>query len=164
VGTELQAKFGTSDIVQRSLTVAVEQLSDFRGTTAAELRAWMRQILINQGKQARRGYAVDKRDVRRETSLEAGDSQPAVAEPADQQPTPATHALADEQADIVRRLITQLPETYQTVIRLRSWEELSFEEIAVRMNMSTSGAAKTWYRALVEIQELYRQENESRIH
>lgn len=164
VDPQHQAKLGASDLVQQSMAVAVEQLTDFRGSTVAEFRGWLRQILINQARLARRGYAAEKRDVRRETGLAGNDSRAVVPELADGQLTPATHALAGEDAERIRRLIDQLPEDYQSVIRLRNWEDLSFEAIAVRMNLSTSGAAKTWYRALVEIQKLYRQQDESRAH
>ncbi len=162
----LQAKVGPSDIVQQSMVRAVEQLEQYRGSTAAEFKGWLRQILVNEAKLARRGYEADKRDLRRETRIGPAvddSSQVTGHEPADAQLTPRAHALADEQSAVVRQLIDQLPEQFQTVIRLRNWEELSFEEIGRRMNMSTSGVAKLWYRALVELQKLYQQQNESRI-
>ncbi len=159
----LHAKLGPSDIVQNSMLRAVEQLPQYRGGTEAEFRGWVRQILVNETRLARRGFAADKRDVRREQGLNPSESGAVSHEPADQGLTPATDALADEQALEVQRLIGGLPESYQTVIRLRNWEELSFEQIADRMGMSTSGVAKIWYRALVEIQKIYQRENESRI-
>ncbi len=159
----LHAKLGPSDIVQNSMLRAVEQLPQYRGGTEAEFKGWLRQILVNETRLARRGFATDKRDVRREQGLNASESGTVSHEPADQGLTPATDALADEQALAVKRLISGLPETYQTVIRLRNWEEMSFEQIGHRMGMSTSGVAKIWYRALVEIQKIYQRENESRI-
>lgn len=163
----LQAKLGPSDVVQQSMLRAAEELDAWRGSTVAEFRGWLRQILINEARLARRGFAAGMRDLRREaagapdgTDASHGGSP----EPADLQLTPRAHALADEQAELVRQLIDQLPEASQQVIRMRNWEELSFEQIGERMNMSTSGVAKIWYRALVEIQKLYQRQHESRIN
>ncbi len=162
VEAPLRRKLSPSDVVQQSFVRAVEQLPDYRGNTSLEFKGWLRQILINEIRQGRRVLAADKRDVRREMPLggEASDQQP--RELIDRYSTPAALALADEQAAAVRRILQRLPENYQTVIRLRNWEELSFEVIGARMNLSTSGAAKVWYRALVAVRQLYQQEHESR--
>lgn len=159
----LQTKLGPSDIVQQSMLRAAEELDQFRGSNEAEFKGWLRQILINETRLARRGFATDKRDIQRERSASPGDSTVEAPELTDPELTPATHALADEQAAVIRQLIDQLPEEYRTVVRLRNWEELTFEAIAERMNLSTSGVAKIWYRALIEIQKLYQQAHESRI-
>lgn len=159
----LQMKLGPSDIVQQSMMRAAKDLDHFRGSSEAEFKGWLRQILINETRLAQRTFATNKRDVRREQEADAGEVSNATPELADSALTPATQILADEQAAMVRRLIDQLPEEYRTVVQLRNWEELTFEAIAERLNMSTSGVAKIWYRALVEIQKLYQRENESRI-
>ncbi len=158
----LRGKTGPSDIVQQSMIRAVENFGDYRGQSEAEFRGWLRQIVVNEARLAHRGFTANKRDARREQALQPDDSTAAAREPAAHDPTPATNLLAAEQSAAIKQLISQLPENYQTVIRLRNWEDLSFEEIGQRMGMSTSGAAKVWYRALVEIQRLYEQENDSR--
>ena len=164
VADQLQAKLGPSDIVQQSLVRAVEKFSEYRGTTGAEFKGWLRQILVNEVRLARRGYAADKRDVRREvefTGEGATEAPGGQRDPPAKDLTPRAQALADEQAEIVQGLLEQLPENLRTVVRLRNWEELSFEEIGQRLNMSTSGVAKIWYRALVELQRLFQQQHES---
>ena len=155
---QLHAKLGPSDIVQQSMLRAFQELPQYRGTTDAEFKAWLRQILINETRLARRGFAANKRDLRREQRLDAIASSDESQDPFDGALTPASRTLADEQSAAVQRLIGLLPESYQTVIRLRNWEEFTFEEIATRMGMSVSGVAKIWYRALVEIQLLYQRE------
>jgi len=165
VDPHLQGKFGPSDIVQQSMMKAVEELPHFRGTTTVEFKGWLRQILVNEANMARRTFAAAKRDIRREVALEPADTTSGVLrvlDPIDEHPTPRASALAREQADRVRGLMDQLPENYRQVVRMRNWEELSFEEIGARMNMSTSGVAKIWYRALIEVQRLYQLQNESR--
>ena len=41
--------------------------------------------------------------------------------------------MADEEALLVARAWASLPKDYEEVIRLRHWEDLSFDEIAARM-------------------------------
>lgn len=159
----LQGKLGPSDIVQQSMIRAVENFGDYRGQSEAEFRGWLRQIVINEARLAQRGFAAGKRDARREHPLQAEDPGEIFCDPTDRNLTPPAQILAAEQSEVIKQLIEKLPENYQTVIRLRNWEDLSFDEIGMRMDMSTSGVAKLWYRALVEIQKLYQQQDESRI-
>jgi hypothetical protein len=42
IGPELQAKFGASDLVQDTFIEAQRHLAGFRGTSNAEMRAWLR--------------------------------------------------------------------------------------------------------------------------
>src|SRR5258708_21186979 len=43
----LQPKGGASDLVQETLVDAVRDFARFRGTREEELRAWLRQLLLN---------------------------------------------------------------------------------------------------------------------
>src|SRR5688572_15075563 len=45
--SHFQAKFDASDVVQQALMEAVRAFPQFRGSTEAELTAWLRQILAH---------------------------------------------------------------------------------------------------------------------
>jgi DNA-directed RNA polymerase specialized sigma24 family protein len=49
-------KFGASDVVQQSMLIANDKIGGFNGQTKSEFLAWMRQILINECRQAVRGF------------------------------------------------------------------------------------------------------------
>src|SRR5260370_41088225 len=66
-----QAKLDPSDIVQQTLLQAHEARDQFRGQTAAERAAWLRQILARVLANAVRDLSRAKRDAGRERSLEA---------------------------------------------------------------------------------------------
>lgn len=67
----LRAKVDASDIVQQTLLQAHRGAADFRGADEAQLAAWLRQILARTLTHELRDMQREKRDVRRERSLEA---------------------------------------------------------------------------------------------
>lgn len=68
---DLRAKGGSSDLVQETCLEAHRDFARFRGTTAAELLAWLRQLLRNNARDFTRQYAGGgKRDPLREVPLE----------------------------------------------------------------------------------------------
>lgn len=153
---QASGKAGVSDIVQQSMIRAVEKINGFRGSSFDEFKGWLRQIVVNEARQTSRKLRADKRDARRERSIDS----PSVDSVkrfdfADSFPTPGTNAMADENAAEIMNALAKLPENFQQVIRLRNWDRMQFGQIAEQLSMSVSGAAKLWYRALVELQKQF---------
>ena len=68
---QLRGKVSSSDVVQETLLEAHRDFPQFRGKTEPELLAWLRKILIhNLGRLVERHVLAEKRNVRREVSLE----------------------------------------------------------------------------------------------
>src|SRR5712692_3211122 len=67
----LRGKLDASDVVQQTMLEAHQGLAQFRGRSAGEQVAWLRQILARNLANAVRDLARAKRDVARERSLEA---------------------------------------------------------------------------------------------
>lgn len=153
MNTAFQAKFGESDVVQQSIAVAIGKLDDFRGTSQGELFAWVRSIIHTQFLQNQRALLADKRNLFRERSIEPASSVRTLPGIADRFATPGTHAIRLEYAAAVEKALNQLSEEHQTVIRLRNWDQLSFPEIADRMNRSPNAVTKLWYRALIDLRK-----------
>jgi len=65
----VQAKLDASGIVQQTLLDAHLAQAEFRGTTEAELAAWLRTILANNLLNAVRSWKTQKRAAGRELSL-----------------------------------------------------------------------------------------------
>ena len=66
----LQSKFDPSDLVQQTLLQAHQAADHFEGDNDAQRAAWLRQILARTLLHQVRDFGREKRDVRRERSLE----------------------------------------------------------------------------------------------
>ena len=70
LGQRLRSKADSSDVVQDAFLAAHRDFADFRGTTEAELAAWLRRILATSlAGMARRYARTQRRDVRLERAL-----------------------------------------------------------------------------------------------
>jgi RNA polymerase sigma-70 factor (ECF subfamily) len=146
---DLQAKGGASDLVQETFLEAQRFFDRFEGTSAAELRAWLRGVLVHQSaKVGRRFHTTQKRRLAREVPLDPA-ARPAASEglPA-AGPTPSALLLARERQEVLLRALERLPEDYRRVMLLRYQKELTFEEIGREMRRSADAARMLWARAL----------------
>jgi RNA polymerase sigma-70 factor (ECF subfamily) len=70
------------------------------------------------------------------------------------QSTPSQHAAKREQAVLLAEALARLPDEFREVLVLRHLEELTFQEVAKRMNRGDSGVYKLWVRALAALREV----------
>ena len=155
VDPELRAKGGASDLVQETFLEAQRDFGRFRGTTEAELLAWLRQVLLHNVANFARHYRdTAKRDVRREIEFEAGRSSVNWRESiGDNTATPSRQAIGQETEESVQAALARLPEDYRQIILYRYQEKLPFEEIGKLMNRSSNAARKLWARAVERLQQ-----------
>lgn len=153
VNSHLRQKTGVSDIVQMSFVRIIENFDQFSGTTSGELKAWIRTIVKNEANSARTFFRSQKRDIDRERSI---DALADMRVPIDPQLTPTTQALNAEHKRILHEILNQMSTDDATVIRLRSFESLSFKEVGERMNRSQQAVSQLWYRAILKFEEKMR--------
>lgn len=146
-------KHSASDVVQDSFIDARRAIADFRGDSPAEFQAWLRAMVNHNVQDAWRHY-LDclKRDAARELPL---DSAVVDADLLSQQGTsPSGVVRHQEMQAMVARALEQLPENYQTIVRLRYWEQRTFEEIGQLMGKSSDAVRQMWYRAIDQFSQL----------
>ncbi|CAK8997165.1 Probable serine/threonine-protein kinase SCO3848, partial [Durusdinium trenchii] len=143
---EVRPKVAASDVVQQTFLEARRHFSQFQGDREAQLRGWLRRMLLNNVVDVTRHYSVSqKRCASREVALDGDNSAIHTEELlADRHDTPATRALTQERANLVQGAIARLDEDYRLVVQLRNFELLDFEEIGLRMNRSTNAVKKLW--------------------
>jgi RNA polymerase sigma-70 factor, ECF subfamily len=157
---DLKSKGGASDIVQETFLEAQRDFGRFEGSSAEELRAWLRQLLLhNVGTFTRRYRGTGKREIAREIALGADGSRPGIEQGlAGSTLSPSGVAIEHERALALRKALERLPEEYRRVVVLRFEEGRSFEEIGRLTDRSPDAARKVWSRAM----ERLRQEWEGR--
>lgn len=157
---QLRAKLGPSDIVQETLLKAQGDFHRFEGRTDAELRAWLRVILLNSVRDAgRRFQPGSKRDPRREQRLHALFHEQ-IAQPASAS-SPSKQAIHSEQTRDLQVAMSQLPNHYRRVIVLRNLERKSFEEAGADLGLGSDAARKLWLRAIDRLRQLIGARDES---
>lgn len=157
IDSRFQGKFSASDAVQQTLAVAWREWANCRAASDQQRLAWLRKILANQlGQLARQYTTCQRRDVRREISLErslAESSQRLEHFLADDQTSPSGAAVAREEQTRLAEVLEGLPANYRDVLVLRHLEELPFEEIARRLDRSPGAVRMLWVRALARLRD-----------
>jgi RNA polymerase sigma-70 factor (ECF subfamily) len=147
----VRAKVGASDVVQQTLLEAHRDFARFRGRTAGEQAAWLRQILARNLANAVRDLRRGKRDVARERPLQAALDESAsrleawlVAE----QSSPSQQAEQHERAVRLADALATLPENQREAVVLRHWHGCSLAEISERLGCTTAAVTGLLHRGL----------------
>lgn len=153
----LRGRVDTSDIVQQTLLKAWQAESQFTGETHEQRLAWLRSIVKNTIRDHhRRLIGSTKRGSGREqaaTDLFAK-GKPGLSQVAIEQGTTVSgEMLAVEEWNQLERSLDRLSDEQRRVIEMRHFEELSFSEIALRMNKSDPAVRMLWVRALRNLQQ-----------
>lgn len=160
LGEPLRGKLDASDIVQQTLLDAHRQRQQFRGQTPAEMAGWLRRMLACNLADAVRALRRDKRDVRRERSLDAALDESASrldAWLAAEQSSPSEHAIHSEEVLQVADAVAQLPDAQSDAIVLHYWQGLTLAEVAQRLGRTPAAVAGLLQRGLKALRTLLTQ-------
>ncbi len=156
----VRVRVSPSDVVQETLLEAHRDFGKFRGGSEGEFLAWLRQILVNNLSRAVEQHLLaDKRDVRREVSLEhlgASLERSTLrlgAVLADNLPSPSSNAQTQESLTALADALIELSPDYRTVIILRHLEGLPFSMVAERMQRTAGATRMLWLRAMDQLRE-----------
>jgi RNA polymerase sigma-70 factor (ECF subfamily) len=146
---DLRSKGGASDLVQQTFLEAQQGFARFQGHSQRDLLNWLAGVLRHNLADFRRRYRDRAaRHVAREQPLSdvkwpgLGDKLAAAT------PSPVDKAAAAEEAEALRQAVARLSDDYRRVIVLRHEEQLSFEDIALRMDRTPQAVRKLWFRAV----------------
>lgn len=154
LASELRPKAGPSDVVQDTLLEAHTLFARFRGAEVEELRGWLRGILLHKiAAVHERFYDAQKRDLRRELSLDAsaGD-EPLGDRVAGDNSSPSNQVARDEEEQRLNEALSRLPERARRVVVWRNWGKLSFAEIGQRLGTSEDAARMYYARAIARLE------------
>jgi RNA polymerase sigma-70 factor (ECF subfamily) len=133
------------DVVQSTYLNAFRALNDFAGT--AQLSTWLHRIVVNTA-------LMKLRSRRRKPEESIEDLLPAFrddghhVEQFAEWSAPADRLMEQEETRaVVRASIDQLPDSYRVVLMLRDIEELSTQETAERLDITTTAVKVRLHRA-----------------
>jgi len=157
----VRARCNPSDVVQETLLEAYRDFHQFRGGLEREFLAWIRQILTNNLARTIEAHLLtDKRDLRRERQIEkVANASGSRLEGRDHWFTdsglsPSGEFQKQEQLALVLDRMSRLPAHYRDVLMLRHIEDLSFEEVALKLGKSAGAVRMIWLRALENLREV----------
>lgn len=157
VGRKLQTKLDAADVVQETFLEAHRNFALFRGQSEPEFVAWLREILAGRVCNLVRHFlGTQGRDLRREQAWNVDLDQSSRA--IDRgffalQSTPSQHVAQREQGVLLAEALARLPSDYREVVILRHFEELTFPEVAKRMERTVDSVQKLWVRALANLKQ-----------
>lgn len=161
IGSELRPRVPPSDIVQQTLFDAHRKRAQFRGSTQAQVSAWLRRILASRLTDAFRASKREKRDVARERSLnEAIDESHTRLENclAAVESSAGAKVRRSEQLVLLSRALAELRNTQRQAIELKFLHGLSVHETADEMRKTPAAVGGLLRRGLARLRELLSEE------
>lgn len=153
--SDLRVKASASDLVQETIVKAHQSIGDFRGDNAQQWRHWLKAILRNNARDLRRRYVESaKRSIRKEIQ-DVDDAGQDVPQPDSE--SPSALVSTQEQVELLEELLPLLSERYQIVLRLRFWEQQSYEQIAEACQSTPEAIRKVLFRAVEALDRAFRQ-------
>jgi RNA polymerase sigma-70 factor, ECF subfamily len=150
-------RLDASDIVQQTLLDAFAKRDQFLGSGDAQLMAWLQQILKNNLLDAARDHQRDKRDIRRERSLEGaieGSFSHTDQWLAAVQSSPSQRAVKQEDLLRLSEALTELPEAQREAIVMHHLQGLKLAEVASEMGRTEAAIAGLLFRGMTALQAL----------
>ncbi len=146
LSSDLVQKVAPSDLVQETCYQATRRFPQFQGKTDGELKAWLRQILLNNVRDAERRFRLTgKRDCTREIPIDANVSGSGwIGQLATPDSSPSSMVANAEIKRILAQEIELLSNEQRRVIQLRSLEGMSLEEVGQAIGKSADAARKIW--------------------
>jgi RNA polymerase sigma-70 factor (subfamily 1) len=141
--------------VQETLLEAGRDLPQFRGSYELELTAWLHRIMVRNLANQAKFHHRQRRDQARQVSLDAwlNPSGPLLEQyQAAPISSPSSHAIREEQDEILAGALSRLPPEQHAVVVLRIFKQRSLAEIAAALGRSEDACRKLWTRALTALQ------------
>jgi RNA polymerase sigma-70 factor (ECF subfamily) len=129
-----------NDAVQDAFVSAFKGIGQFQGQS--RLGTWLHRIVVNAALARLRNLQRHPERSIEDLLPHFGEGEHQVDPPLPWKATSETPLLQQETCELVRNSISQLPDTYRTVLLLRDIEELSTEETAQMLGTS-AGVVKT---------------------
>lgn len=155
----VQQRVDASDIVQETLLEAHRSLEQFQGESESDLTAWLRRILARRLAHAYRDHTRQRRDVRRERSLEASlDASSCRLQQfvASDSASPSQHAVSAERLRELADALESLTLQQREAIILHYFQGHTVPQIATAMQRSEAAIGGLLHRGMQALRSQFR--------
>jgi RNA polymerase sigma-70 factor, ECF subfamily len=160
VGPALRNKIDLSGVVQVTMLEACQAGPLFEALEAGQRAAWLRRALAHNLADEVRKLSADKRDIRRERSLEAAMQESASRIEgwlASQQSSPSQRVQRQERSAELMQALALLPEAQREALVLRHCENQSLADISRQLDRTPAAVAGLLKRGLQHLREHLRE-------
>lgn len=160
ISPRLTSRIDPSDIVQDALAEAHRRLPDYAAARPIPFYPWLRRITWERLLQMHRQHiAAERRTVLREDPLPISDeSESLLAERLATASSPSGQMLRQEVELRVREAIAALSPADREIVVLKHLEELSFQDIAIVLEMPVTAVYTRYYRAVERLHRILNEE------
>src|SRR5215218_10650816 len=140
------------DLTQETFLSALKAIKSFRGE--AELKTWLFRIALNQSRNRFRWWNRRSRD--KTVSLDAtiGGSEMQIQDTlASDSPGPEETAIRNERETALRNALSELPEIFRSVVVMCDIEGLTYEEIALALELNLGTVKSRIARGRCELRQ-----------
>lgn len=134
-------KEDAADVVQETFVQVFKKIHQFR--SASTFKTWLYRVAINQCKNFLRVLKKNRELAQVENYV--------VTDPNDSQ---LDVLLKNEKVDLISETIEKLPKKQKAILILRTYQELSYKEIAEIVGGSVNSAKVNFYHAIENIKRL----------
>jgi RNA polymerase sigma-70 factor (ECF subfamily) len=150
----LRSRVDASDVVQEAQMEAARRLEGYLQQPPMPFRLWLRQLAYDRLLMLRRFHVgAARRSVGREVALPERSSLLLAEQLLANGSTPSQRVSREELAARVRRAVARLPAADREILLMRTFEDLSYEEVAFLLNLDAAAARKRHGRALLRLHQ-----------
>jgi RNA polymerase sigma-70 factor, ECF subfamily len=150
----LRGRFDPSDIVQEAHLEVLERLPEYMVRRPMPFRDWIFRTAFQRLLKIRQHALAARRDIGREKQLRDASSSAAIRPMMVGGSTPSQEASARERSIRLNHLLRQLAPPDRAILKLRTFQGLSYEEVGDRLDIDPAAARKRYGRALLRLRVL----------
>jgi len=149
---KLRRRLDSSDVVQETQLEAASRLADFLERSPMPFHLWLRKTAYQRLLMIhRQHFDAARRDLQREVPLPERSSLMLAQQLVAGGPTPSQEVSRRELARRVRSAVGRLSETDREILLMRSFENMSYQEVACLLEIQPDAAKKRHGRALIRL-------------
>jgi RNA polymerase sigma-70 factor, ECF subfamily len=146
MGRSLRARLESRDILQATFLKSFQHLDEFEGQNGRSLLGWLMRIAENEIRDRADFHQRQLRDAKQEETLD-GQAENLAA----RSRSALSRLILDEQAQRIENALESLTDAHRNVILLRTYEELSFPQIAKVLGKSEDACRMQYARAMTAL-------------